>query len=63
MVLETFLFSLDPRKPSIPIQSSSNSVLPLSPVDSPKAKQAEVRKGIFESFLFISCSSVEQLVG
>ncbi|XP_074907360.1 F-actin-monooxygenase MICAL3 isoform X11 [Buteo buteo] len=31
----------DPCKPSIPIQSSSNSVLPLSPVDSPKAKQAE----------------------
>ncbi|NXQ96973.1 MICA3 monooxygenase, partial [Sagittarius serpentarius] len=28
-------------KPSIPIQSSSDSVLPLSPVDSPKAKQAE----------------------
>uniref|UniRef100_A0A8B9M7A0 F-actin monooxygenase n=1 Tax=Accipiter nisus TaxID=211598 RepID=A0A8B9M7A0_9AVES len=31
----------DPCKPSIPIQSSGNSVLPLSPVDSPKAKQAE----------------------
>ncbi|NXW12923.1 MICA3 monooxygenase, partial [Circaetus pectoralis] len=31
----------DPCKASIPIQSSSNSVLPLSPVDSPKAKQAE----------------------
>ncbi|NXN72781.1 MICA3 monooxygenase, partial [Himantopus himantopus] len=31
----------DPCKPSIPIQSSSDSVLPLSPVDSPKAKQAE----------------------
>ncbi|KAM9638594.1 F-actin-monooxygenase MICAL3 isoform 12-T13 [Morphnus guianensis] len=31
----------DPCKPSIPIQSSSNSVLPLSPVDSPKARQAE----------------------
>ncbi|XP_050771576.1 F-actin-monooxygenase MICAL3 isoform X2 [Gymnogyps californianus] len=28
-------------KPSIPMQSSSDSVLPLSPVDSPKAKQAE----------------------
>ncbi|NWU67774.1 MICA3 monooxygenase, partial [Pterocles burchelli] len=28
-------------KPSIPIQSSNDSVLPLSPVDSPKAKQAE----------------------
>ncbi|XP_035759243.1 F-actin-monooxygenase MICAL3 isoform X2 [Egretta garzetta] len=28
-------------KPSIPIQSSSDSVLPLSPADSPKAKQAE----------------------
>ncbi|XP_009471861.1 PREDICTED: protein-methionine sulfoxide oxidase MICAL3 isoform X3 [Nipponia nippon] len=31
----------DPCKPSIPIQSSSDTVLPLSPVDSPKAKQAE----------------------
>ncbi|KAM9293027.1 F-actin-monooxygenase MICAL3 isoform 5-T5 [Morus bassanus] len=31
----------DPCKPSVPIQSSSDSVLPLSPVDSPKAKQAE----------------------
>ncbi|XP_064314786.1 F-actin-monooxygenase MICAL3 isoform X1 [Phalacrocorax carbo] len=31
----------DPCKPSIPIQSSSDSVLPLSPADSPKAKQAE----------------------
>ncbi|NXJ97574.1 MICA3 monooxygenase, partial [Corythaixoides concolor] len=31
----------DPCKPSIPIQSSSASVLPLSPADSPKAKQAE----------------------
>ncbi|KAM9390378.1 F-actin-monooxygenase MICAL3 isoform 5-T5 [Phaethornis superciliosus] len=31
----------DPHKPSIPTQSSSDSVLPLSPVDSPKAKQAE----------------------
>ncbi|XP_052646680.1 F-actin-monooxygenase MICAL3 isoform X11 [Harpia harpyja] len=31
----------DPCKPSIPIQSSNNSVLPLSPVDSPKARQAE----------------------
>ncbi|NXG69842.1 MICA3 monooxygenase, partial [Baryphthengus martii] len=31
----------DPCKPPIPIQSSSESVLPLSPVDSPKAKQAE----------------------
>ncbi|KAF1499765.1 [F-actin]-monooxygenase MICAL3, partial [Megadyptes antipodes antipodes] len=31
----------DPCKPSIPIQSFSDSVLPLSPVDSPKAKQAE----------------------
>ncbi|NXN45532.1 MICA3 monooxygenase, partial [Rhinoptilus africanus] len=31
----------DPCKPSIPIQSSSETVLPLSPVDSPKAKQAE----------------------
>ncbi|XP_074024202.1 F-actin-monooxygenase MICAL3 isoform X2 [Numenius arquata] len=31
----------DPCKPSIPIQSPSDSVLPLSPVDSPKAKQAE----------------------
>ncbi|KAM6425719.1 F-actin-monooxygenase MICAL3 isoform 1-T1 [Rhynochetos jubatus] len=32
----------DPCKPSIPIQSSSDSVLPLSPVDSPRAKQEEV---------------------
>ncbi|XP_061865779.1 F-actin-monooxygenase MICAL3 isoform X3 [Colius striatus] len=31
----------DPCKPSIPIQSSSDSILPLSPADSPKAKQAE----------------------
>ncbi|XP_009989718.1 PREDICTED: protein-methionine sulfoxide oxidase MICAL3-like, partial [Tauraco erythrolophus] len=31
----------DPCKPSIPIQPSSDSVLPLSPVDSPKAKEAE----------------------
>ncbi|NXL28646.1 MICA3 monooxygenase, partial [Glaucidium brasilianum] len=31
----------DPCKPSIPIQSSGDGVLPLSPVDSPKAKQAE----------------------
>ncbi|NWS23234.1 MICA3 monooxygenase, partial [Pachyramphus minor] len=31
----------DPYKPSIPIQASSDSVLPLSPAASPKAKQAE----------------------
>ncbi|NXY14757.1 MICA3 monooxygenase, partial [Atrichornis clamosus] len=31
----------DPCKPSIPIQSSSDSVLPLSPAASPKAKQSE----------------------
>ncbi|XP_009955930.1 PREDICTED: protein-methionine sulfoxide oxidase MICAL3 isoform X2 [Leptosomus discolor] len=31
----------DPCKPSIPIQSSSDTVLPLSPVESPKAKQTE----------------------
>nr|XP_030119474.3 F-actin-monooxygenase MICAL3 isoform X2 [Taeniopygia guttata] len=31
----------DPCKPSIPIQPSSDSVLPLSPAASPKAKQAE----------------------
>ncbi|XP_075296914.1 F-actin-monooxygenase MICAL3 isoform X1 [Opisthocomus hoazin] len=31
----------DPCKLSIPIQSASDSVLPLSPADSPKAKQAE----------------------
>ncbi|NXS54932.1 MICA3 monooxygenase, partial [Brachypteracias leptosomus] len=31
----------DPCKPSIPIQPSSDSVLPLSPADSPKAKEAE----------------------
>ncbi|NWR64166.1 MICA3 monooxygenase, partial [Bucorvus abyssinicus] len=33
--------SEDPCKPSIPIQSSSDSILPLSPVDSPEAKQIE----------------------
>ncbi|XP_030900771.2 F-actin-monooxygenase MICAL3 isoform X3 [Melopsittacus undulatus] len=31
----------DPCKPSIPIQSPSDTVLPLSPVESPKTKQAE----------------------
>ncbi|NXN23256.1 MICA3 monooxygenase, partial [Nycticryphes semicollaris] len=31
----------DPCKPSIPVQLPSDSVLPLSPVASPKAKQAE----------------------
>ncbi|TRZ22856.1 hypothetical protein HGM15179_004279 [Zosterops borbonicus] len=31
----------DPCKPSIPIQPSNDSVLPLSPAASPKAKQAE----------------------
>ncbi|NXM27520.1 MICA3 monooxygenase, partial [Oxyruncus cristatus] len=31
----------DPCKPSIPIQASSDSVLPLSPAASPKANQAE----------------------
>ncbi|XP_050181206.1 F-actin-monooxygenase MICAL3 isoform X7 [Myiozetetes cayanensis] len=31
----------DPCKPSIPIQAPSDSVLPLSPAASPKAKQAE----------------------
>uniref|UniRef100_A0A8C3NTT7 F-actin monooxygenase n=1 Tax=Cyanoderma ruficeps TaxID=181631 RepID=A0A8C3NTT7_9PASS len=31
----------DPCKPSIPLQPSSDSVLPLSPAASPKAKQAE----------------------
>ncbi|NXC00665.1 MICA3 monooxygenase, partial [Orthonyx spaldingii] len=31
----------DPCKPSIPVQPSSDSVLPLSPAASPKAKQAE----------------------
>ncbi|XP_053908676.1 F-actin-monooxygenase MICAL3 isoform X4 [Cuculus canorus] len=34
----------DPCKPSIPIQSPNDSVLPLSPADSPKAKQAEAAK-------------------
>lgn len=48
--LEHFSFSLDPCKPSIPIQPSSDSVLPLSPAASPKAKQAEVRKGVFDIF-------------
>ncbi|NXC39642.1 MICA3 monooxygenase, partial [Penelope pileata] len=31
----------DPCKPSIPIQSTNDNVLPLSPAESPKAKQAE----------------------
>ncbi|NXG64759.1 MICA3 monooxygenase, partial [Hemiprocne comata] len=31
----------DPCKPFIPVQPSSDTVLPLSPADSPKAKQAE----------------------
>ncbi|NWI89133.1 MICA3 monooxygenase, partial [Pitta sordida] len=31
----------DPCKPSIPLQASSDSVLPLSPAASPKAKEAE----------------------
>ncbi|NXJ83147.1 MICA3 monooxygenase, partial [Trogon melanurus] len=31
----------DPCKPTIPIQSSNDIILPLSPADSPKAKQAE----------------------
>jgi len=53
VVLETFLLFLDPCKLSIPIQSASDSVLPLSPADSPKAKQAEVRKGIFEIFYLL----------
>ncbi|XP_014792747.1 PREDICTED: protein-methionine sulfoxide oxidase MICAL3 isoform X17 [Calidris pugnax] len=39
----------DPCKPSIPIQSPSDSVLPLSPVDSPKAKQAEDVKEVFRA--------------
>ncbi|XP_010001225.1 PREDICTED: protein-methionine sulfoxide oxidase MICAL3 isoform X1 [Chaetura pelagica] len=34
----------DPCKPSIPVQPSNDSVLPLSPADSPKAKQAEDAK-------------------
>ncbi|XP_051465063.1 F-actin-monooxygenase MICAL3 isoform X2 [Apus apus] len=34
----------DPCKPPIPVQPSSDSVLPLSPADSPKAKQAEDAK-------------------
>ncbi|XP_068258472.1 F-actin-monooxygenase MICAL3 isoform X6 [Nyctibius grandis] len=34
----------EPCKPSIPIQSPSDSVLPLTPVDSPKAKQVEDAK-------------------
>ncbi|KAM6290792.1 F-actin-monooxygenase MICAL3 isoform 2-T2 [Porphyrio hochstetteri] len=34
----------DPCKPTVPIQSSNDNVLPLSPVDSPKAKQAEYAK-------------------
>ncbi|NXV76707.1 MICA3 monooxygenase, partial [Atlantisia rogersi] len=34
----------DPCKPTIPIQSSNDNILPPSPVDSPKAKQAEYVK-------------------
>lgn len=49
-VFGMFFLSLDPCKPSIPIQPSSDSVLPLSPAASPKAKQAEVRKGVFDVF-------------
>ncbi|NWX88274.1 MICA3 monooxygenase, partial [Nothoprocta pentlandii] len=35
-----------PCKPSIPIQPANDSVLPLSPVDSPKAKQTEDSKDL-----------------
>ncbi|NXA38802.1 MICA3 monooxygenase, partial [Eudromia elegans] len=35
-----------PCKPSIPIQPANDSVLPLSPVDSPKAKQTEDAKDL-----------------
>lgn len=61
--LATFLLSLGPCKPSIPIQLSSESVLPLSPAESPKAKQAEVRKGTLEVFHSLPVLSVEQFAG
>ncbi|NXA50779.1 MICA3 monooxygenase, partial [Nothocercus julius] len=38
--------SEDPCKPSIPIHPANGSVLPLSPVDSPKAKQTEDAKDV-----------------
>ncbi|NXL50311.1 MICA3 monooxygenase, partial [Podilymbus podiceps] len=43
----------DPCKPSIPTQSPSDTVLPLSPVDSPKAKQAEDVKDLLAE---VSCA-------
>ncbi|NXD09936.1 MICA3 monooxygenase, partial [Nothocercus nigrocapillus] len=38
--------SEDPCKPSIPIHPANSSVLPLSPADSPKAKQTEDAKDV-----------------
>ncbi|NWI21595.1 MICA3 monooxygenase, partial [Crypturellus soui] len=38
--------SEDPGKPSIPIHPANDSVLPLSPVDSPKVKQTEDAKDV-----------------
>ncbi|NXI72170.1 MICA3 monooxygenase, partial [Anseranas semipalmata] len=43
----------DPCKPSIPIQSASDNVLPLSPADSPKAKQAE---DVTDPLAAVSCA-------
>ncbi|XP_035202297.1 F-actin-monooxygenase MICAL3 isoform X7 [Oxyura jamaicensis] len=43
----------DPCKPPIPIQSASDNVLPLSPADSPKAKQAE---NVTDPLAAVSCA-------
>lgn len=48
--LNIFLLSIDPCKPSAPNQSTNDIVLPLSPADSLKAEQAEVRRGIGQVF-------------
>ncbi|XP_040418879.1 F-actin-monooxygenase MICAL3 isoform X10 [Cygnus olor] len=43
----------DPCKPPIPIQSASDNVLPLSPADSPKAKQVE---NVTDPLAAVSCA-------
>ncbi|XP_068516493.1 F-actin-monooxygenase MICAL3 isoform X15 [Anas acuta] len=43
----------DPCKPPIPIQSASDNVLPLSPADSPKAKQLE---NVTDPLAAVSCA-------
>lgn len=48
--LNIFLLSVDPCKASAPNQSTNDIVLPLSPADSLKAEQVEVRKGIIQVF-------------